>query len=148
MIEMTLSSRHRVQTSSHDGLRPSTLPLYHGGSPQYISERGRNICVSLKRAGQVGFRDFRLSKLAALTTAPKPPPCRIWWPTSQHPKKQDVEPMLGQCWITVCNADPALTQHWVNVSPLLVQSGISDEPWTRIPDSDWTRLQGALWLIN
>ena len=32
---MTLSSRHRIQNSSHGGLRPSTLPLGHGGSPQY-----------------------------------------------------------------------------------------------------------------
>ena len=35
MIEMTLSSRHRIQNSSPGGLRPSTLPLGHGGSPQY-----------------------------------------------------------------------------------------------------------------
>ena len=25
----------RFQNSSHDGLRPSTLPLGHGGAPQY-----------------------------------------------------------------------------------------------------------------
>ena len=35
MIEMTLSSRHRVRNSSPGGLRPSTLPLGHVGSPQY-----------------------------------------------------------------------------------------------------------------
>ena len=35
MIEMTLSSRHRIQKSSPGGLRPSTLPLGHGGFPQY-----------------------------------------------------------------------------------------------------------------
>ena len=35
MIEMTLSSRHRIRNSSPDGLRPRTLPLGHGGSPQY-----------------------------------------------------------------------------------------------------------------
>ena len=32
---MTLSSRHRIRNSSPGGLRPSTLPLGHGGSPQY-----------------------------------------------------------------------------------------------------------------
>ena len=32
MIETTLSSRHRIRNSSHGGLRPSTLPLGHGGS--------------------------------------------------------------------------------------------------------------------
>ena len=35
MIEMTLPSRHRILNSSPGGLRPSTLPLGHGGSPQY-----------------------------------------------------------------------------------------------------------------
>ena len=35
MIEMTLYSRHRIQNSSPGGLRPSTLPHGHGGSPQY-----------------------------------------------------------------------------------------------------------------
>ena len=32
---MTLSSIHRIRNSSTGGLRPSTLPLGHGGSPQY-----------------------------------------------------------------------------------------------------------------
>ena len=35
MNEMTLSSRHRIRNSSPGGLRQSTLPLGHGGSPQY-----------------------------------------------------------------------------------------------------------------
>ena len=35
MIGMTLPSRHRIRNSSSGGLMPSTLPLGHGGSPQY-----------------------------------------------------------------------------------------------------------------
>ena len=35
MNEMTLSSRHRIWNLSPGGLRPSTLLLGHGGSPQY-----------------------------------------------------------------------------------------------------------------
>ena len=35
MNEMTLSSRHTIRDSGPGGLRPSTLPLGHGGSPQY-----------------------------------------------------------------------------------------------------------------
>ena len=35
MIGMTLPSRHRIRNSSPGGLRSSTLPLGHGGSPQY-----------------------------------------------------------------------------------------------------------------
>ena len=43
MIEMALSSRHRIQNPSPGGLRPSTLPLGHGGSPQYLSDTGSGI---------------------------------------------------------------------------------------------------------
>ena len=32
---MTLSSRHKIRNSTPGSLRPSTLPLGHGGSPQY-----------------------------------------------------------------------------------------------------------------
>ena len=34
MIEMTLSYRHRIRNSSPGSLRPRTLSLGHGGSPQ------------------------------------------------------------------------------------------------------------------
>ena len=32
---MTLPSRHRIRNANPGGLRPNTLPLGHGGSPQY-----------------------------------------------------------------------------------------------------------------
>ena len=32
---MTLLSRHRIRNSNPGGLRPSTLPIGHGGSPHY-----------------------------------------------------------------------------------------------------------------
>ena len=35
MNEITLPSRHRMQDSRFGGLRPSRLPLGHGGSSQY-----------------------------------------------------------------------------------------------------------------
>ena len=35
MSEMTLSSRHRIRNSNPGSLRPITLPLGHGGFPQY-----------------------------------------------------------------------------------------------------------------
>ena len=46
MSEMTLPSRHRIRNSNPGGLRPSTLPLGHGGSPQILSFTsgwGRNL---------------------------------------------------------------------------------------------------------
>ena len=80
MHGITLPFRQRTRNSRPDGgLRPSTLPLGHRGLPQYCiftSERGRNIFVSLKLVDQseVRNRDPRLSKQAALTTAPGPRP--------------------------------------------------------------------------
>ena len=76
---MTLPSRHRIRNSSPSGLKPSTLPVGHRGSPQYsifTSEWGRNIFVLLKLEGQSGVqaRDLRLSKQVSLSTAPGPPP--------------------------------------------------------------------------
>ena len=56
--EMTLPSRHRLRNSSPGGLRPSTLPLGHGGSPQYwifTIDRGRNILFLWNSEARVGF---------------------------------------------------------------------------------------------
>ena len=74
---MTLPSRHRIRNSNPGGLRPSSPLLGHGASPQYwifTSEQGRNTFVSLKREYQstVRARDLRISKQAALATAPEP----------------------------------------------------------------------------
>ena len=79
MNGMTLPSRHRKRNWSPGGLRPSTLPLGYGGSPQYsifTSVWGRNILVFFKLKGESGARtrDLWLSKQADLTTAPGPPP--------------------------------------------------------------------------
>ena len=38
MREMTLPSRHRIRNSNPGGLRPSMLPLGHGGSPRSIRQ--------------------------------------------------------------------------------------------------------------
>ena len=53
MNEMTLLCGHRIRNSSPGGLRPSTLPLIHRGSPQYCftSGWGRNIYVSFNSPG-------------------------------------------------------------------------------------------------
>ena len=49
MSAMTLPSRHKIRNSGPGGLRPSTLPLGHGGSPQYLVSRvdgEENFCFS------------------------------------------------------------------------------------------------------
>ena len=35
----------------------------------------------------------------------------------------DVNPTLFQCWACVCDAGATLKQHWVNISPLLGDTG-------------------------
>ena len=77
MIEMTLSSRHRIQKSSPGGLRPSTLLLGHGGSPQYwlshVDEE-ETFFVSFKPP-RSGTEPRTLAwKAAVLTTTLGPPP--------------------------------------------------------------------------
>ena len=42
MSETTLPSAHRIRTSNHGGLRPRTLPLGHGGSPQFLRVGGED----------------------------------------------------------------------------------------------------------
>ena len=77
MIEMTLSSRHRIRNSSPGGLRPSTLPLGHGGSPQYWLSHvdgEETFFVSFKPPRQ-GTEPRTLAwKAAVLTTTLGPPP--------------------------------------------------------------------------
>ena len=72
---MTLPSRHRIRNFSPGSLGSSTLPLGHGGSPQYECV-GKKHFVSLKLECQseVRTRAIRLPKQIALTTAPGPPP--------------------------------------------------------------------------
>ena len=73
MIEMTLSSWHRIRNSCPGGLRPSTLPLSHGGSPQYWlwhvdGEETFFVPFKLPRSGA------EPRKAAVLTTTLGPPP--------------------------------------------------------------------------
>ena len=71
---------------------------------------GKILFLFLKHAGQSGVRtrDLRLSKQAALSTTPGPPPCVEIEP---HPAKHET---LRQCWVNVgqtsTNIDPTLVQ--------------------------------------
>ena len=69
---MTLSSRHRIRSLSPGGLRPSTLPLGHGGSPQYwvlVIRRRRRRCQRssirpwIERIQQFGVYDQLMVEL-------------------------------------------------------------------------------------
>ena len=77
MIEMTLSSRHRIRNSSPGGLRPSALPLGHGGSPQYWLSHvdGEETFLVSFKPPRPGTEPRTLAwKAAVLTTTLGPPP--------------------------------------------------------------------------
>ena len=72
-----MTSRHKIRNSSPGGLRPSTLPLGHRGSPQYLiftSERRRNIVFPWNLNARAGFEpassDFPSRQLKNCTRAP------------------------------------------------------------------------------
>ena len=73
---MTLSSRHRIQNLSPGGLRPSTLPLGHGGSPQYWLSHvdGEETFLVSSKPPRPGTEPRTLAwKAAVLTTTLGPP---------------------------------------------------------------------------
>ena len=74
---MTLSSRHRIRNSSPGGLRPGTLPLGHGGSPQYWLSHvdGEETFLVSFKPPRPGTEPRTLAwKAAVLTTTLGPPP--------------------------------------------------------------------------
>ena len=75
MIEMTLSSRHRIRNSSPGGLRPSTLPLGHGGSPQYWLSHvdGEETFFVSFKPPRPGTEPRTLAWTATTTLGPPPP---------------------------------------------------------------------------
>ena len=74
---MSLSSRHRIRNSSPGGLRPCTLPLGHGGSPQYWLSHvdGEETFFVSFKPPRPGTEPRTLAwKAAVLTTTLGPPP--------------------------------------------------------------------------
>ena len=106
---MTLSSRHRTRNSSPGGLRPSTLPLGHGGSPQYWLSHvdGEETFFVSFKPPRPGTEPRTLAwKAAVLTTTLGPPPgwpatCKYNTQTLTHRPTLHVSvvyPDLGYKW--------------------------------------------------
>ena len=106
---MTLSSRHRIRNSSPGGLRPSTLPLGHGGSPQYSHVDGEETFCFFQTA-ETGNRTPNSSVKGSVSTS------RSHW---SDPEARELYPMLCYCRPSVEDDGPTITQHWVNVSCML-----------------------------
>ena len=114
MIEMTLSSRQRIRNSSPDGLRSSTLPLGHGGSPQYWLSHVDGVetfLVSFKPP-RPGTEPQTLAwKAAVLTTTLGPPPNRpILWEkkTSRNDTSRQTEFHVTRCY----RSPPVISWKW------------------------------------
>ena len=83
---MTLSSRHRIRNSNPGGLRPSTLPLGHGGTPQYWLSHvdGEETFFVSYKPPRPGTEPRTLAwKAAVLTTTLGPPPSVFSRPLTQ-----------------------------------------------------------------
>ena len=125
---MTMPSSHRFRNSSHVGLRLSTLPLGHGGSPQYwifTSERQRNIWLFWNLKAREGLEPaiFDFPSWQLLTTAPGPEmqgprPVVVMMDMYLTRQTRCARPVLRECWVSVVFG-PALNQYWIVVSCLL-----------------------------
>ena len=92
---MTLSSRHRIRNSSPGGLRPSTLPLGHGGSPQYWLSHvdGEETFFVSFKPPRPGTEPRTLAwKAAVLTTNVGPPPFTIGGTLGSYGPSSQINP--------------------------------------------------------
>ena len=115
---MTLLTTHRIRNSSPGDVRSKTPPVGYGDSPQYwifTRERGRNTFLfEIWMPERWTNPRFRLSKQAALNTAPGSPSNMHgngWLRLGVNERYRKYE-TSRLCWF---NADPAsatLAQHW------------------------------------
>ena len=80
MSEMALPSQHTIRKSNPGGLNPSSLLLteaLHNIESLRVSREKTFRFLKFECQSGVRSRDFRLSKQAALTTAPEPRPSVI-----------------------------------------------------------------------
>ena len=109
MIEMILSSRHRIRNTSPGGLRPSTLRLGHGGFPQnWLSHvDGEETFLLLSNRRDREPNPELAWKAAVLTTTLWPPP-RVYMKTYQYKnfelKKENPGSLLGN-WTNQWKSD-------------------------------------------
>ena len=125
MYEMTLSSSHRIRNSSPGGLKVSTLPLGHGGSPQYwVSHVDGKKHLCFFQTAETGSRTPNLAwKAAVLTTTLGPPSFKV------RQASQTVDQLWTSngtkycvCYTRCCfNVEPVLQmvdQYWDSVGSI------------------------------
>ena len=96
---MTLSSRHRIRNSSPGGLRPSTLPLGHGGSSQYWVSHVD---------GEETFCFFQTAE-----TGNRAPNSSVKGSGANHYPRSPVQQ------VNACGHFPENTIHWSNAGSML-----------------------------
>ena len=125
--KITLPSRYRIRNSSPGGLRPSTLPLSHGGSsaPHNTYEwslrvSGKESFVSLKPECQSGGRTRDLTTFQAdrfKTTASPPPLCpnySNWEYTNSKERlaKMSVQKKDNSIWLCALQQNMYHVRFW------------------------------------
>ena len=146
---MTLSSRHRIRNSSPGGLRPSTLPLGHGGSPQYWLSHvdGEETFFVYFKPPRPGTEPLTLAwKAAVLITTLGPPPHDITAIRHQH-----SAPLINTRWIsahrssTLTGSQRTARQHSLDLSaPLTNTHWISAHRSSTLTGSQRTAHQHSL----
>ena len=118
MLKMTLSSRHRIRNSCPGGLRSSTLPLGHGGSPQYWLSHvdgEETFFVSFKPPGPGTELRTLAWKAAVLATTLGP------LPISARTRKWHilVFPANTNHLYSICTTSAQRLRRWSNIVQLL-----------------------------
>ena len=156
---MPLSSRHRIRNSSIGGLRLSTLPLGHGGFPQYwvLHVDGEEFFFVSFKPPRPGTEPRALAwKAAVLTTTLGPPPFSAGIDFRRQILTSEVEPCteritLISCWTTVFDAVPTLGASSLFFSyhgyrHLVKRHSLT---WTAQSFTDWeTSIKRTVYLIN
>ena len=131
---LTLSSRHRIRNSSPGGLRPSTLPLGHGGSPQYW----------------LSHVDGEETFLFLSNRRDREPNPELYRCDNHSEPAQYTSPILIQCWANVVENESTLDQHRANVLCLL---DWCETTWHHCSVNDMTNFTSlnhivGMWSLN
>ena len=155
---MTLSSRHRIRNSSPGGLRPSTLPLGHGGSPQYwLSHVDGKKQFCFFRTAETGNRTPNSGvKGSGANHYPRAPDLGITKVGNVDSGAILLHLALyrsrGQwrCKLVftqqIRHFDPMLVQCWASVAELI--AGPASQNWEELTSSDVTGIRRNCFFVN
>ena len=116
--EMTLPSRHRIRNSNPRGLRPSTLPLGHGGSTQYwvLGVDGEETFLFLSNRRDRGTSPGKRTPNSGVKGSDA-----NHYPRAPAPCHADNIPANTRRWTNVVSMLGKRRRRWVNIKATVVQ---------------------------